>query len=153
MNQTYAPGVALSGLLEHPENPRQGDVGLIGTLIEANGWYGALVVQESSGRILVGNHRYRAAVQQGLSELPVFYLDVDDETALRILLGDNGSTDAATYDEVKLAELLRELITTPPGLRGTAKDADDLDALMAKINTPLTEDTTCACCGRPLDGS
>ena len=152
MNQTYSDAVPLDTLTPHPDNPREGDIGLISQLITTNGWYGALIVQEGTNRILVGNHRYRAAQQLGAKELPAFFLDADDEQALRIMLGDNGSTDAATYDDVKLAELLRKLATTPPGLNGTARDADDLDALMQRITEPLTTPTSCTCCGRPYDG-
>jgi ParB-like chromosome segregation protein Spo0J len=151
MSQTIE-SVPIDQLEPHPANPRQGDVGLIHQLIEENGWYGSILVQRATGYILVGNHRYKAAKALGFSTLPVEWRDCDDEAALRILLGDNGSSDAAAYDEPLLASLLQHLTHTPSGLTGTGKTGDDLDDLLRQINQPITTPTTCGCCGRPLDG-
>jgi DNA modification methylase len=126
--------VSIDELEPHPANPRQGDVGLIHSLIEENGWYGVIVAQRSSGRILAGNHRWRAAKAAGLEELPVAYLDVDDDRAERILLADNRSNDLASYDDHALADLLQLLTATEPGLLGTGYDGDDLDQLLADLN-------------------
>jgi hypothetical protein len=70
---------------------------------------GALVVQKSTGHILVGNHRYKAAIALGMSELPVHYVDVSDEQATKILLADNAASDLSVWDEDLLAELLTDL--------------------------------------------
>jgi ParB-like chromosome segregation protein Spo0J len=98
-------------LKEHPRNPRLGDEEVIEESIDVNGWYGAVVAQESSGYILAGNHRYRVAKQMGAREIPVIWKDVDDETAIKILLVDNKSADAGTYDEATLEALLDGLDT------------------------------------------
>jgi ParB-like chromosome segregation protein Spo0J len=74
-----------------------------------NGFYGAILVQASTGYILVGNHRFREAVRQGADKIPVFWADVDDEEALRIMLADNKTADEGTYDETVLEELLASL--------------------------------------------
>jgi DNA modification methylase len=126
--------VPIGDLEPHPANPRQGDVGLIHSLIEENGWYGVIVAQRSSGRILAGNHRWRAAKAAGLVELPVAYLDVDDDRAERILLADNRSNDLASYDDHALADLLQSLTATTNGLVGTGWDGDDLDTLLRDLN-------------------
>ena len=144
--------VPISDLTPHPANPRQGDVGLVSQLIQQNGWYGSLLVQRSTRHILVGNHRYKAAKALGMTTLPVEWFHGDDEQALRILAGDNGATDAASYDEPLLASLLQHLAHTPIGLTGTGKTGDDLDDLLRSINQPTSTPTTCGCCGRPLDG-
>jgi DNA modification methylase len=107
---------------------------LIHQLIEENGWYGVIVAQRSSGRILAGNHRWRAAKAAGMSELPVAYLDVDDDRAERILLADNRSNDLASYDDHALADLLQSLTATTNGLTGTGWDGDDLDQLLKDLN-------------------
>jgi site-specific DNA-methyltransferase (adenine-specific) len=126
--------VRIDELEPHPANPRQGDVGLIHSLIEENGWYGVIVAQRSSGRILAGNHRWKAAKAAGMSELPVAYLDVDDDRAERILLADNRSNDLASYDDHALADLLQTLTATDHGLLGTGYDGDDLDQLLHDLN-------------------
>src|SRR5690242_3881489 len=130
--------VKLDALKKHPSNPRMGDVGAIVQSIEANGFYGTLVVQRSTGYVLAGNHRLQAAKATGLKEVPVVYVDVDDETAKRILLADNRTNDLATYDNDQLAELLQELAESE-GLEGTGYDGDDLDALLKELNDPLPE--------------
>jgi len=126
-DQTYRIA-DLSELEEHPDNPRQGDVGAITESIKANGWYGALTVQKSTGRILGGNHRKKALQALGITRVPIIERDVDDERALTILLGDNRMSDLASYDEVKLLELLsRE--AEAGRLAGTGYDGDDVDDL------------------------
>lgn len=118
IDQTYEV-VRIDGdydpLKEHPKNPKKGDEELIDESIEENGWYGAVTVQRSTGYIIAGNHRYRVAKRKGAKELPVIWKDVDDETALKILLVDNKSSDAGDYDEALLEELLDGL----ENLKGT----------------------------------
>lgn len=136
--QRYRAGVALDELTPHPLNPRQGDVGAIHTSIEANGFYGALVTQKSSGFVIAGNHRLAAARAAGAVKLPVLELDVDDATALRILLADNRTNDLATYDGQQLADVLSAMAAEDDGLVGTGYDGDDLDVLLKDLNTPFT---------------
>lgn len=106
-------------LKEHPKNPNKGVVELIYESIDENGWYGAVVAQKSTGYILAGNHRFRAARQRGAKEIPVIWRDVDDETALKILLVDNESTRKGENDEALVEELLQGLVDVGAGLRGT----------------------------------
>lgn len=146
--------VALERLVRHPRNPRQGDIGAIVASIEANGFYGALVVQRGTELVLAGNHRLEAARILGMESVPVIWVDVDDDTALRILLADNRATDLATYDDAALAELLAELAQATT-LEGTLWDGDDLDTLLADLagppsssRSPENEPTTrCPSCG------
>jgi DNA modification methylase len=114
----------------HPQNPRQGDIGAIGTSINRLGFYGGIVCQRSTRHILVGNHRWQAAMNEGLTHVPVFWVDVDDEHALRILLADNRTSELASYDDNTLIELLKDLADTPLGFEGTGWDGDALDELM-----------------------
>lgn len=126
--------VPTSALSEHPDNPRQGDVGAISESLEAHGFYGVIVAQRSTGRVLAGNHRLLAARALGLEEVPVAWLDVDDDEAARILLVDNRTNDLATYDSVALAALLTRLAGDGgPGLVGTGWDGDDLDGLLSRL--------------------
>ena len=112
IDQTYEV-VRIDGdddpLKEHPQNPRRGVVEVIDESIEHNGWYGAVTAQKATGYILAGNHRYRVAKERGAKEIPVIWKDVDDETALRILLVDNKSADMGQYDEEALSTILQNL--------------------------------------------
>lgn len=119
INQRYevvvVGGQDWSAIKEHPDNPKVGDVDAIDESMDENGWYGAVTVQESTGFIVAGNHRWRTAIARGAEEVPVIWLDCDDETALKILLGDNKLADLGVYDEEKLDAALAQL----PTLRGT----------------------------------
>lgn len=145
----------------HPANPRQGDVGEIARSLEANGWYGAVIVQKSSGFVLAGNHRVLAARGVGLVSVPVFEVDVDDETARRIMLVDNRSAELASYDDGLLVELVRAAAEAVGGLEGTGWDGDDLDALIKAAGEasgpievdPASElDHKCPACGYEWSG-
>ena len=118
----------------HPANPREGDVGAIWESIKENGFFGALVVQESSGHILAGNHRWLAAQETDMEQVPVIYVDVDDERAMRILLADNRTNDMASYDDNQLADLLEHLASTDEELAGTGYDGDALDELLSDLD-------------------
>jgi DNA modification methylase len=114
--------VAADRLTPHPDNPRRGNLAQLAESVEANGFYGAIVAQRSTGHVLAGNHRLLAARQQGLDQVPVVWLDVDDDRARRILLVDNRTNDLAAYDEESLLALLGDL----PDLTGTGYTAEDL---------------------------
>ncbi|MBW3637361.1 MAG: ParB/RepB/Spo0J family partition protein [Armatimonadetes bacterium] len=125
--------VPVSRLTLHPQNVNQGDAGAIFQSIEANGFYGVVVAQRSTGRILAGNHRYEAAKMAGLGEIPVAWVECDDATALRILLADNRTARLGRDDDAALAELLAEISNSAGTLEGTGYDGDDLDQLITDL--------------------
>ncbi|OGA97824.1 MAG: hypothetical protein A3E79_08875 [Burkholderiales bacterium RIFCSPHIGHO2_12_FULL_61_11] len=128
--------VALSELCAHPANPRKGDIAAIRESIGANGFYGAVVAQRSTGHVLAGNHRLLAAQYEGLTELPVIWLDVDDDRALKILLADNRTNDVAGYDDAALAALLKSL---KGDLGGSGYDDESLEILLADLRPAATD--------------
>jgi hypothetical protein len=119
-------------LKPHPKNPNVGSADLIAQSISENGFYGQIIAQRSTGHILVGHHRLLAAQQLGAKEIPVTWVDVDNIRALKIMLADNKTAEAAHRDDEALAELLAELNTTDT-LTGTGYEVSDLDALIASI--------------------
>ena len=121
--------VEVDRIRPHPETPRHGNLGAIRESIRANGFYGTCLVQLSTGHILVGNHRYIAATQEGLTEVPVVWTDVDDATARRIMLADNRTTDLATYDDSVLVELLTA-VARNDDLVGSGYTSEDIELLL-----------------------
>lgn len=89
----------------HPKNARKHSE-VIRDSIAEHGFYGHVLVQRSTGYILVGNGRWRAMKHLGSDVIPVMFVDVDDMTAEGIVLVDNRSSDQATYDERMRAALL-----------------------------------------------
>jgi hypothetical protein len=66
--------------------------------------------------------------------VPVIEVDVDDDTARRILLADNRTNDLASYDNQLLTDLLTDIAReNPEALIGTGYDGDDLDDLIASL--------------------
>jgi ParB-like chromosome segregation protein Spo0J len=124
----------IDAIKPHPQNPRQGDIGAIHQSIQTNGFYGTIIAQKSTGYILAGNHRWQAARQTKTKTIPVTWLDVDDDHALRILLADNRTNDLATYNDNMLSELLQDLHNATGTLDGTGYTGDDLDDLLAALN-------------------
>ena len=75
-----------------------------------------------------------AAKSIGMETVPVYWVDVDDEQANRILLADNRASDLATYDDSALADILANLVDTDLGLTGTGFDDADLEALLFDLD-------------------
>lgn len=101
--------VDIDSLFEHPENPNKGDDGAVAESVDVNGWYGAVIAQVSTGYILAGNTRWRVAKSKGVGRIPVIWKDVDDVTALRILLADNEVARRAVIDKDHVGRILDEL--------------------------------------------
>ena len=132
--------VNIDNLKPHPRNPRKGDINAIQESINNNGFYGSVIAQKSTGYILAGNHRWQAMQQAGANTIPVTWIDVDDDHALRILLADNRTNDLATYNDADLATLLEELVNETGTLAGTGFNDDELDNLLGNFEpVPLDE--------------
>ena len=123
--------ISIDDIHTHPSNVRQGDVGAICESLKAHGQYRPIVFQQSTKRILAGNHTWKAAKALGWQQIAATPIICDDQQALRILLADNKANDLATYDEPELIELLKQLADTDEGLLGTLFDEDELDSLIA----------------------
>lgn len=132
INDGASEMVPVGKLKLHPRNVNQGDLGAIDESIEHNGFYGALVVQRSTGNVLVGNHRLKAARAKKLKQVPVIYVDVDDDRAMKILLADNRTARLGYDDEAALKDVLVEMATTT-GLDGSGYTGDDVDELVNRL--------------------
>jgi ParB-like chromosome segregation protein Spo0J len=126
--------VKVSELRTFHRNPRQGDVAAIQRFLRVNGQYRPIVVNKGThtGRkneVLAGNHTLMASREEGLAEVAVVWVDVDDDQCTRIVAADNRTADLGSYDERLLAEMLGDL----PDLDGTGYDPGDLDALIALL--------------------
>ena len=121
--------VPVDSLDPHPENARQGDIGVISESLRVNGIYRPLIVQESSNLILKGNNTWQAIRALGWGTCPVVFLDVDDEEARRVMLADNRLADKAGYYNSILAEVLLDL----DSLDGTGFTPTDIDDVLKDL--------------------
>ncbi|RPI07880.1 MAG: hypothetical protein EHM63_07105, partial [Actinobacteria bacterium] len=121
IKQEFDPEVDVSAIQQHPRNPRKGDDASVRESMEHNDFFGAILVQRSTGYVIAGNTRYRVMKADGETTIPAFWVDFDDETAMRIMLADNRTSDLAFYDDEQLFGLLRDL-NNSEGLDGTGYD-------------------------------
>lgn len=140
LEQEYDPAYPIGELREHEDNPNQGDDALVAELIDANGFYGAIVVQKSRQRIIAGHTRWRAAKERGAETIPVVLIDVNDDEADRILLGDNRARDRASYNLDQLRAITDRLGQTERGLEGTGFSESVLDLLHGAAPLPDPND-------------
>jgi hypothetical protein len=131
--QTYDPAIPVAAITEHPGNPNEGNESLIMESLAVHGFFGAIGVQRSTGRIIWGNHRYRDARKLGAAALPGFWLDVDDDQAAKIMAVENEATRQGRNNEAKLLALLRPL----SNLAGTGYTDAKLETMLARWEQPL----------------
>jgi ParB-like chromosome segregation protein Spo0J len=125
--------VPIDSICQHERNVNQADLGALLQSVEANGFYGFVVVQKSTGKILAGNHRWRLAKEQGATEIPASFIDVDDQAALRILLADNRLARLGFDDSDALVDLLQSIRNDQGSLLGTGFDDVALQELLDEL--------------------
>jgi ParB-like chromosome segregation protein Spo0J len=123
--------VPVADLQPFERNPRRGNVDLIAKSLEANGQYRPIVVNKGThtGRtneVLAGNHTYAAANRLDWDEIAATFVDVDTETAAKIVVMDNRASDLAKNDPDALGALLSDL----SDLEGTGYTDTDLAKLL-----------------------
>lgn len=128
--------VAIGDLKPYPRNPRRGNVEAIRESIRTNGYFKPILAQRSTSTIIAGHHAWLAAIEEGIASVPVIWLDVDDDTALRIMLADNRISDLAEYDSAELASLLEAM----EELTGTGFSDDDFSELLDHLAPPIPPD-------------
>lgn len=98
--------MAIGDLIPREANPRKNTEAakVLAQTVMAAGWGAAPLVQKSSGMIIAGHTRLKAALQLGLERLPVRVVDVDDKRAKALALADNRVGELAGWDFPGLAE-------------------------------------------------
>jgi len=119
---------------DNPNEMTDEQFGLLVDRMRQNGWLGGPVITNTDGLLADGEHRWRAAQEVGLSEVPVKQYDIDDATRrlwrqeLNKIHGEHDSKrDALEYDL-----LLDEGKSDEVHALTDAAD-EDLDELLAEI--------------------
>lgn len=139
--------VSVKDLQVFHKNPRIGNVNEIAKSLHLNRQFKPIVVNigTHTGRkneILAGNHTFLGARKEltwqegGIThekpawdDISASFVDVDDETALRINLADNATADKGEYDDKLLADLIRQL----PTVSGTGFTNDEATKLLDRF--------------------
>lgn len=105
--QTTMP---VAELLPREANPRKNShaAKALAKTVEEVGWGSAPLIQKSSGMVIAGHTRLKAAKQLGLERLPVRIVDVDDRRAKALALADNRIGELADWDVEGLAQDLSD---------------------------------------------
>jgi hypothetical protein len=156
--------VPLGRLQPFPGNAKIGNVSKILESLRRNGQYRSLIVREHDGTltVLAGNHTLQAlaahgpgpcdhrpspygvehpcAVCQNEPWKPAARVEVvtcDDDTATRVNLADNATSDAGSYDELALASLIEGL---GGELGGTGYTDADLATLVTALDVAIEDE-------------
>lgn len=138
VHQTHDPIAPIDSVQPHPDNPNKGDAAQLGESIDENGFVGAIIVQASTGYIVAGNHRWRLLKSRGETTAPIIRADLDDATALRLLLADNATAEHGKRDATALEALLAKITggdatkLKGTGYRGVSGIGEMMDRIRGK---------------------
>ncbi|AAN01843.1 ParB-like nuclease domain protein [Mycobacterium phage Lars] len=153
--------VALATLSTYYKNPRRGNTELIANSLRTHGQYKPICanIGTKTGRpneVLAGNHTLMAmrdlAETDGpaYGEILVHWVDVDEDTAARIVAVDNRASEVGSTDNDTLLELLQGL-DPAKGLEGTGFDEDYVQMLVELTSGPPDLDDLADEHGDPKD--
>ena len=136
--------VPLSDLTPWPGNARVGEVERIKASMREHGVFNPLIVQKSTGQVMVGNHRLAALTElheenpeRWDGTAPVAYYDVDETQATKINLIDNKLSDDADMDDEALAAQLQAIQDEEGDLTGTGYTTSDLEDILESLDTEV----------------
>jgi len=125
---------------DNPNEQSEETFGLLCDNMRAKGWLGNAIVADTDGCIADGEHRWRAAQEIGLTEVPVKVYDIDDaerrlwRQELNKIAGEHDSKrDALEYDQL-LGEGYTEEVEA---LTDAANE--DLDELLEEIRVDTSQ--------------
>lgn len=107
----------IENLTLDPNNARRGDIPAIRRSLNVFGQRKPIVARrlgkDASGRptgmIIAGNHTLQAAIELEWDHIAVNFVDDDEVTSKAYALTDNRTAELATWDDMQLADTLREL--------------------------------------------
>ena len=127
----------LGSIQPYENNPRRNDAGVdaVAASIRAFGFRQPLVVDEA-GVLIVGHTRYKAALQLGLTEVPVHVaVGLSPAQAKAYRLADNQTADLSGWDDAKLAQELAQLQELDGDLGLTGFSSEELTRLLDATTT------------------
>jgi DNA modification methylase len=133
--------VPVAHLIPDRDNPRKHSrtqIRAIGRSIDAFGFNAPILVDRNL-QIIAGHGRYEAAKILGLAEVPVIFLDHLTKTQARAyMLADNKLTDRSTWDDPKVAALLKELsgIVLDFDIEAIGFEPPEIDFRIQSLDTP-----------------
>lgn len=139
-----------------PKNPRKNDqtVQMVVASIRRFGFASPIVVQQSTGMVIGGHTRLKAALHMGLDLVPVRYMDLNDDEAHALAIADNKIPETSEWNDELLTELMtsktfeidaalgfsdRELQKLLSTARDESENTDNVPAMPTKPQSKLGE--------------
>jgi hypothetical protein len=125
--------VPISRLFCSPTNPRTNDAAVphVAASLRRFGWQQPIVARRT-GEVIAGNTRLKAALELGMTEVPVWWFDGTDLDAVAFSIADNRTHEFAEWNEAELAKLLEQL-KKEDALDGVGYSEADIDALVQQL--------------------
>ena len=138
-NVAYLP---IGSIFPDPSNPRKHSseqIRAIARSIEAFG-FNAPILVDKTNRVVAGHGRLEAGQLLGLVEAPVIRLEhLSKQQAKAYMLADNKLTDRSSWDDRKVAIVLKELsdiITLDFEMEATGFEAPEIDLRIQSLEPP-----------------
>ena len=131
----------IQSIVPDPTNPRRHtreQIRAIARSIEAFG-FNAPILVDSANRVVAGHGRLEAAKLLGLAEVPVIRLEhLSEQQAKAYMLADNKLTDRSSWDDRKVAIVLKELsdIALDFEIEATGFEAPEIDLRIQSLEPP-----------------
>ena len=107
--------VPIDSIHPHERNVNQADLGAMIESIGVHAFYGTVIVQKSTGAILCGTHRWRAAHEKSYQQIPVTFIDVSDSQWWTIAFP---AAPLLSESATQIADQGRPALGGPAALRG-----------------------------------
>jgi hypothetical protein len=136
----------LGSIVPEPNNPRKHppeQIRAIARSIEAFG-FNAPILLDKANRVVAGHGRLEAAKRLNLAEAPVIRLEhLSEQQAKAYMLADNKLTDRSSWDDRKVAIVLKELsdIALDFEIEATGFEPPEIDLRIQSLDSP-DESTT-----------
>jgi len=130
LNLEYCDPSSLRPFEGNPRSISEEGLEKLQASVEHFGFTNPILAQKESRTIIAGHQRLKAALAAGLSEVPVIWLDFDDEMAKAYNLADNRLNQESDWEFQALADLLLELDSGSFDVTVTGFDEKELEELM-----------------------
>jgi len=125
----------LTGNPRNPNTHPDEQVKLLAYIIQSQGWRAPITVSSRSGFIVRGHGRLAAALYFGAELVPVDYQNYGSEAEeWADLVADNRLAELSEIDDIKLAELIKELDTGELPLILSGYDGDLIEELINSLS-------------------
>lgn len=115
------------------DNPRRMDAEGIQKLqrsIERFGFRAPIIAQKGTNMVIAGHKRLKAALEAGLEQVPVIFVEMSDEDAKAYMIADNRLAEESRWDYGLLSSLIEELAAAEVDLDALGFGADELERLL-----------------------